>query len=82
MVNKTKVTNPNYARDYSIFADPQFAGHATMMDEMREVIGCALVYQGKDLNSTDTYKTKAEAEELFALAKEKGLFLSAYQNRR
>ena len=27
-------------------------------------------------------ETKAEAEELFALAKEKGLFLSAYQNRR
>jgi len=53
MVNKTKVTNPDYARDYSIFADPQFAGHATMMDEMREVIGCALVHQGKDLNSTD-----------------------------
>ena len=53
MVNKTKVTNPNYSRSYDIFADPQFAGHATMMDEMREVIGCALAYNGYDLNSTD-----------------------------
>ena len=52
MVNKTKVTNPNYSRDYDIFEDPQFAGHSTMMDEMREVIGCALLYQGKDMNST------------------------------
>jgi spermidine/putrescine transport system substrate-binding protein len=52
MVNKTKVTNPNYSRDYDIFSDPQFSGHATMMDEMREVIGCALLYKGKDMNST------------------------------
>ncbi|MBP5452004.1 MAG: extracellular solute-binding protein [Treponema sp.] len=52
MVNKTKVKDFNYSRDYDIFEDPQFAGHATMMDEMREVIGCALLYQGKDMNST------------------------------
>lgn len=51
MVNKTKVTNKDYARDYSIFADTQFAGHATMMDEMREVIGCALLHNGNDMNS-------------------------------
>jgi len=54
MVNKTKVTNPNYSRSYDIFADPQFAGHATMMDEMREVIGCSLVYNGYDSNSVDS----------------------------
>jgi len=63
MVNKTKVTNPDYARSYSIFADPHFAGHATMMDEMREVIGCALVHQGHDLNSIDDAELK-EAEKL------------------
>ena len=53
MVNKTKVTNPNYSRDYDIFNDPQFAGHATMMDEMREVLGCALLYNGHNMNSVD-----------------------------
>lgn len=53
MVNKTKVTNQDYSRSYDIFADPQFAGHATMMDEMREVLGCSLVYNGYDLNSVD-----------------------------
>lgn len=52
MVNKTKVTG-EYARDYSIFSDPQFAGHATMMDEMREVLGCALVHLGYDMNTKD-----------------------------
>ena len=50
MVNKTKV-KANYARSYSILADPQFKGHSTMMDDMREVLGCALVYLGKDMNS-------------------------------
>ncbi|MBQ3799371.1 MAG: extracellular solute-binding protein [Treponema sp.] len=57
MVNKTKVTG-DYARDYSIFADPRFAGHATMMDEMREVIGCALLQKGYDMNSTDSAQLK------------------------
>lgn len=63
IVNKTKVTNPDYSRHYDIFADPQFAGHATMMDEMREVLGCALVFNGFDLNSVEkdelekSYKT-------------------------
>ncbi len=53
IVNKAKVGDMDYARDYSIFADPRFAGHATMMDEMREVIGCALLQKGYDMNSTD-----------------------------
>lgn len=53
IVNKTKVTNPNYVRTYEIFSDPQFAGHATMMDEQREVLGCALVSLGYDLNTTN-----------------------------
>ncbi len=53
MVNKTKVPAGSYSRDYDIFADPQFAGHATMMDEMREVLGCALLFDGNELNSVD-----------------------------
>ena len=62
MVNKTKVTNPDYERSYAIFADPQFANHATMMDEMREVIGCALVNKGYDLNSVNDKELKEAAE--------------------
>ena len=50
MVNKTKVKAP-YERTYAVLADRQFRGHATMMDDMREVLGCALVYLGKDMNT-------------------------------
>ena len=35
-VNKTKVSN--YEKSWNIFADKQYAGHMTMMDDMREVI--------------------------------------------
>ncbi|MCR5288468.1 MAG: extracellular solute-binding protein [Treponema sp.] len=49
-VNKTKATR-EYDRTWNIFADTQFKGHATMMDDMREVIGDALAYQGKSVNS-------------------------------
>lgn len=52
MVNKQKVKSP-YARNYSILADSQFKGHATMMDDMREVLGCALIHTGKNMNSLD-----------------------------
>ncbi|MBR1911629.1 MAG: extracellular solute-binding protein [Treponema sp.] len=60
IVNKAKAqaAGIDYKRDYSIFADTRFAGHATMMDEMREVIGCALVHKGYDLNTTNETELK------------------------
>ena len=48
-VNKKKVPGGNYERTWNIFADPQFAGHASMMDDYREVIGDALKFQGKSV---------------------------------
>ena len=61
MVNKTKVFG-DYARDYTIFADSRFAGYATMMDDMREVLGVALLQQGHDLNSLDDGELQAAYE--------------------
>lgn len=52
-VNKTKINTTDYARDWGIFADKRFAGHASMMDDMREVMGDALVHLGYSVNSTD-----------------------------
>ena len=52
MVNKTKAKEA-YERNYNILADKQFAGHATMMDDMREVLGVALIHLGYDMNSTN-----------------------------
>lgn len=45
-VNKKKVPGGNYERTWNIFADSQFKGHASMMDDYREVIGDALSYKG------------------------------------
>ncbi len=63
MVNKTLV-NWDYPRDYSIFSDQRFSKvGATMMDDMREVLGCALLQLGYDMNSVDD-RELAEAYEL------------------
>lgn len=58
-VNKTKVQEGTYEKTWNIFADKQFAGHATMMDDMREVMGDALAYQGHSVNSLDDSELKS-----------------------
>lgn len=48
-VNKQKLSD--YERSWHIFSDKRIAGHATMMDDMREVMGDALAFQGHSVNS-------------------------------
>ena len=62
-VNTSKVPSGSYERNWNIFADKRFAGHATMMDDMREVLGDALSYLGYSVNSTDD-KELREATDL------------------
>jgi len=50
-VNKQKVTD--YEKSWNIFARSDLKGHMSMMDDMREVIGDALAYQGHSVNSLD-----------------------------
>jgi len=50
-VNKAKV--PDYERSWSIFARRDLADHMSMLDDMREVIGDALKFQGKSVNTLD-----------------------------
>ncbi len=64
-VNKTKVNTSDYERNWNIFSDKRFAGHATMMDDMREVIGDALTHLGYSVNSTDDDQL-AKAQDLVA----------------
>lgn len=52
-VNRTKVPG-GYERTWNIFADSRFSGHATMMDDMREVMGDALAHLGYSVNSLDS----------------------------
>ncbi len=50
-VNKKKVAN--YPRNWSIFSQPDLKGKMTMLDDMREVMGDALVSLGYSVNSTN-----------------------------
>lgn len=50
-VNKTKVSE--YEKNWDIFSRKDLAGHMTMMDDMREVLGDALVHLGHSVNTTD-----------------------------
>lgn len=68
-VNKTKVPGGDYERTWNIFADTRFKGHASMMDDYREVIGDALKYKGYSVCTTD----EAEISEAIALIKESWL---------
>jgi spermidine/putrescine transport system substrate-binding protein len=42
-----------YERSWNIFADKRFRGRMVMMDDMREVLGDALVHLGYSVNTTD-----------------------------
>ncbi len=50
-INRDKFHDTDVERTWNIFSDTRFAEHATMMDDMREVLGDALVHLGYDVNS-------------------------------
>jgi spermidine/putrescine transport system substrate-binding protein len=60
-VNKTKVKK--YDHSWSIFSRKDLKEKMTMLDDMREVMGDALAFQGKSVNTVDAAEIKA-AEEL------------------
>ena len=59
-VNKLKVTD--YEKSWNIFARTDLKGHMSMMDDMREVIGDALAYQGLSVNTVDDTKLQGAAD--------------------
>lgn len=61
-VNKKKVPSGNYERSWNIFADPQFKGHATMMDDYREVIGDALKFKGYSVSTLNESEISEAAD--------------------
>ncbi|MDR2398354.1 MAG: extracellular solute-binding protein [Spirochaetaceae bacterium] len=50
-VNTAKV--PDFEKSWSIFSRTDLRGRMTMLDDMREVMGDALVYLGYSVNTTD-----------------------------
>ncbi len=59
-VNKLKVRD--YERSWSIFSREDLKGHMTMMDDMREVMGDALAFQGRSVNTLDDGELQAAAD--------------------
>ena len=57
-VNKKKVPMGSYEKTWNIFADEQFKGHASMMDDYREVMGDALAYKGYSVCTKNTDEIK------------------------
>lgn len=51
IVNTARV--PDYQRSWSIFGREDLRNRMTMLDDMREVLGGALIYMGYSVNSTD-----------------------------
>jgi len=51
IVNTARV--PDYEESWSIFAREDLKGRMTMLDDMREVMGGALAYMGRSVNTTD-----------------------------
>lgn len=60
-VNKTKLSD--YEKSWNIFARTDLQGRMCMMDDMREVIGDALAFRGKSVNSLDDAELR-DAERL------------------
>jgi len=56
-VNKTKVKS--FDKSWSIFARKDLKNKMTMLDDMREVLGDALAFQGKSVNSVNDADIKA-----------------------
>ena len=56
-VNKSKVKQ--YERSWSIFSRKDLKEKMTMLDDMREVMGDALAFQGKSVNSVNDAEVKA-----------------------
>ena len=59
-VNKKKVSG--YEKSWSIFARKDLSGYMTMMDDMREVFGDALRFQGHSVNTLDDGELNSAAD--------------------
>lgn len=62
---------------WAIFLDPKYKGKMTQMDDMRDVIGAWLRYNGKSLNSTDPVELKAARDTALAAKKNLKAYISA-----
>ncbi|WP_193214819.1 ABC transporter substrate-binding protein [Luteolibacter marinus] len=57
---KSKVTSPEDG--WSMIGRPDLKGRVTLLDDMREVLGAALKFQGNSINTVDPAQLKAAAD--------------------
>lgn len=62
-VNRKKV-DFDYARSWEIFSDPRFNGRMTLLDDMREVLGVALISLGYSNNTKNPDEIRRAAEKV------------------
>lgn len=72
---------PDFEASWTVFANPAYAGRVTLLNDMREVIGAALLSLGYSLNSTDDRQLQEARDVVIAWKKNIAKFESdQYKN--
>ena len=61
---KTKIPEGVDVESWAVLGNPAFKGRVTLLDDIREVIGCALMYLGYSVNSTDAKEISAAVDQV------------------
>jgi len=61
---KAKVPEGVDVDTWAVLGNPAFKGRVTLLDDIREVIGCGLMYLGYSINSTDPKEIDAAVEQV------------------
>ena len=61
---KNKVPEGVSVDTWAVLGNPAFKGRVTLLDDIREVIGCGLMYLGYSINSTDPKEIDAAVEQI------------------
>lgn len=61
---KNKIPEGVDVESWAVLGNPAFKGRVTLLDDIREVIGCALMYLGYSVNSTDAKEISAAVDQV------------------
>ena len=61
---KNKIPEGVDVESWAVLGNPKFKGRVSMLDDLREVIGCGLMYLGYSINSTDPKEIDAAVEQV------------------
>ena len=61
---KNKIPEGVDVESWAVLGNPAFKGRVTLLDDIREVIGCALMYLGYSVNSTNATEISAAVDQV------------------